>query len=167
MVRGPAALLGASALALTYFLVAGDLPSLGSGDGFLTSAHEPRLRVNVFNHCSSTISDVAWVGLRELRPELEPHLSQDVLRDAWSPINPISYFDRFARLPKVSLLVWGRYDELFPHTCTREIISAFRLHSLSLPHRVIALPCGHYSMGWVPYSAAVAWRSATFLREEL
>lgn len=32
MVRGPAALLGASALALTYFLVAGDLPSLGSGD---------------------------------------------------------------------------------------------------------------------------------------
>jgi hypothetical protein len=32
VVRGPAALLGASALALTYFLVAGDLPSLGSGD---------------------------------------------------------------------------------------------------------------------------------------
>lgn len=31
MVRGPAALLGASALALTYFLVAGDLPSLGTG----------------------------------------------------------------------------------------------------------------------------------------
>ena len=32
MVRGPAALLGASALALTYFLVAGDLPDIGSGD---------------------------------------------------------------------------------------------------------------------------------------
>ena len=32
MVRGPAALLTASALALTYFLVAGDLPDLGSGD---------------------------------------------------------------------------------------------------------------------------------------
>jgi len=32
VVRGPAALLGASALALTYFLVAGDLPSLGTGD---------------------------------------------------------------------------------------------------------------------------------------
>jgi hypothetical protein len=30
---GPATLLVASALALTYFLVAGDLPSLGSGDG--------------------------------------------------------------------------------------------------------------------------------------
>ena len=32
MVRGPAALLGASALALTYFLVAGDLPDIGTGD---------------------------------------------------------------------------------------------------------------------------------------
>jgi hypothetical protein len=33
VVRGPAALLAASALALTYFLVAGELPDLGSGDG--------------------------------------------------------------------------------------------------------------------------------------
>ena len=32
MVRGPAALLGASALALTYFLVADALPDLGRGD---------------------------------------------------------------------------------------------------------------------------------------
>jgi hypothetical protein len=33
VVRGPAALLGATLVALTYFLVAGDLPSLGDGDG--------------------------------------------------------------------------------------------------------------------------------------
>jgi len=32
VVRGPAALLGASALALTYFLLAGALPDLGRGD---------------------------------------------------------------------------------------------------------------------------------------
>lgn len=32
MVRGPAALLGATLVALTYFLVAGDLPGLGDGD---------------------------------------------------------------------------------------------------------------------------------------
>jgi hypothetical protein len=32
VVRGPAALLGISALALTYFLAAGDLPDLGTGD---------------------------------------------------------------------------------------------------------------------------------------
>jgi hypothetical protein len=35
VVRGPAAVLGASALALTYFLVAGDLPDLGTGKGAL------------------------------------------------------------------------------------------------------------------------------------
>ncbi len=33
MVRGPAALLGATALALTYFLIAGELPDLGTGEG--------------------------------------------------------------------------------------------------------------------------------------
>ena len=33
MVRGPAALLGATSVALAYFLLAGQLPSLGSGDG--------------------------------------------------------------------------------------------------------------------------------------
>ncbi|MEJ7785950.1 MAG: hypothetical protein WKF96_14185 [Solirubrobacteraceae bacterium] len=33
MVRRPAALLGATAVALTYFLVAGELPDLGDGDG--------------------------------------------------------------------------------------------------------------------------------------
>lgn len=32
MVRGPAALLGATVVALVYFLVAGELPDLGSGD---------------------------------------------------------------------------------------------------------------------------------------
>jgi pimeloyl-ACP methyl ester carboxylesterase len=139
--------------------------SLGSGYGFLTSAHEPRLRVNVFNQCSSTISDVVWMGLDALRPRLEPHLSQGELREAWSPINAISYFDRFSRYPKVSLLVTGRYDEVFPLVCRREVISAFRLRAL--PHRLVELPCGHYSMGKFPYCLAAASRMAAFLREEL
>lgn len=38
MVRGPAALLAASALALTYFLVAPDLPDLGDGHGAVAVA---------------------------------------------------------------------------------------------------------------------------------
>jgi hypothetical protein len=139
--------------------------SLGSGYSFLTSAHEPRLRVNVFNQCSSTMSDVVWMSLRTLRRQLEPHLSQEALREVWSPIHAISYFDRFSRHSKVSLLVCGRYDELFPRVCTREVIDAFRARAL--PHRVVELPCGHYTMAWPPYCLAAAWHIATFLREEL
>src|SRR5207245_2603225 len=37
--------------------------SLGSCYAFLTSAHDERLVVNVFNHCSSYVADVVWTGL--------------------------------------------------------------------------------------------------------
>jgi pimeloyl-ACP methyl ester carboxylesterase len=139
--------------------------SLGSGYGFLVSAHEPRLRSNVFNQYSSTISDVVWTSLPPVKQQFEAHLSRSALRDAWRPINAISYFDRFARHPKVSLLISGRYDEVFPRDCVREIVSAFRAHALA--HRVVELPCGHYTMGWPPYCAVAAWRIATFLRESM
>jgi len=36
--------------------------SLGSCYAFLASAHDPRFRVNVFNHCSSHFADVVWTG---------------------------------------------------------------------------------------------------------
>jgi pimeloyl-ACP methyl ester carboxylesterase len=139
--------------------------SLGSGYGFLTSAHEPRLEVNVFNQCSSTISDVVWNGLPGVRRQLEAHLSQNALREAWSSINAVSYFDQFARHSKASLLVCGRYDRVFPRDCTREVIDAFRAHALT--HRVVELPCGHYTMGWPPYCVAAALRIATFLHDHL
>ena len=37
--------------------------SLGSCYAFLASAHDPRLKVNVYNHCSSYFADVVWTGL--------------------------------------------------------------------------------------------------------
>jgi dienelactone hydrolase len=64
--------------------------SLGSGFGFLASAHDRRIEVNVFNHCCATISDVVWQGLPRLRRVLEPHVTGDELRSAGA---------RFTRTP--------------------------------------------------------------------
>ncbi len=36
--------------------------SLGSCHAFLASAHDPRIRVNVFNHASTAFGDVVWTG---------------------------------------------------------------------------------------------------------
>ena len=36
--------------------------SLGSCYGFLASAHDPRIRVNAFNHASTAFGDVVWAG---------------------------------------------------------------------------------------------------------
>jgi hypothetical protein len=57
VVRGPAALLGASALALTYFLVAGDLPDLGTGKTALIVSGA----VGVVMVCAVVLT-LVWLG---------------------------------------------------------------------------------------------------------
>ena len=50
--------------------------SLGSCYAFLASAHDERLKVNVFNHCSSYFADVVWTGLstQHIRQGIEEHI---------------------------------------------------------------------------------------------
>jgi hypothetical protein len=74
--------------------------SLGFGHAFVASALDQRLRVNVFNHCCSIVSDAIWAGMPNLRAALESHISQQELRECWSVINPITYFNQFVRFPK-------------------------------------------------------------------
>ena len=47
--------------------------SLGSCYAFLASAHDPRLRVNAFNHASTAFGDVVWAGqsTRHIRQAVE------------------------------------------------------------------------------------------------
>ena len=40
--------------------------SIGSCYAFLASAHDRRIAVNVFNHCSTYVADVVWTGLSTL-----------------------------------------------------------------------------------------------------
>ena len=102
--------------------------SLGFGHAFVASALDSRLKVNVFNHCCSTVSDALWAGMPRYRAALESHISQQELRDCWSVINPISFFDRFSRFPKQSLLIVGRYDTIFARAYVEEAIRPFRAH---------------------------------------
>ena len=56
--------------------------SLGSCYAFLATAHDPRIRVNVFNHCSTYVADVVWTGLstRHIRQGIEGQIDLDRLR---------------------------------------------------------------------------------------
>ena len=53
--------------------------SLGSAYACLASAHDPRIAVNVFNHCSTYVADVVWTGLstQHVRQGLEAHIDLD------------------------------------------------------------------------------------------
>jgi hypothetical protein len=139
--------------------------SLGFGHAFVASALDQRLGVNVFNHCCSTVSDAIWAGMPGLRAAFEPHISQQQLRECWSVINPITYFDRFARFPKKSLLIRGRYDTTFAPDYVEEVIRPFE--QMGLDHSVVELACGHRTSGAFPYALLSARHICKFLKKNL
>ena len=137
--------------------------SLGSCYAYLASAHDERLKVNVFNHCSTTFAEVVWTGqaTRHVRAGLDADLSLERLRRCWMAISPIAYADKLARWPKKSLFIYARYDLTFLPEFSREIIAeSLRLH---LDTKVAVLPCGHYTCGETPFKFLDAYYMASFL----
>jgi len=137
--------------------------SLGSCHAFLASAHDPRIRVNVFNHASTAFGDVVWTGqsTQHIRQGLEGVLTQEELRQVWMSISPIVYFNKFQRWPKKSLMIYGRYDLTFLPEFSTQAAGEFLRRGLDTT--IKALPCGHYSLGETPYKYMDAWHISRFL----
>jgi dienelactone hydrolase len=138
--------------------------SLGSCYGFIAAAHDPRVGVAAFNHASTYFADVVWHGqsTRHIRQGIEQHIGLEELRKAWLAISPMSYFEQFARWPKKSLVVYAAYDLTFLPEFSRQIVAEFALHGLD--HKVVVLPCGHYTTGEAPYKYMDGWQLLSFLR---
>ena len=141
--------------------------SLGSCYTFLASAHDPRFRVNVFNHCSTYFADVVWTGLstRHIRQGLEEHIDQDRLRQAWLAISPPSYTDKFAAMDKKSLFLYGKYDTTFPVELSEKVLEEARRRKWD--HQAVALPCGHYTLGEAPFKYIDGYYICSFLLRNL
>ena len=141
--------------------------SLGSCYAFLASVHDDRLKVNVFNHCSTFFADVVWEGLstRHIREGLEPAVTLDQLRDAWKAISPPYYIERYARLGKKPLFIYARYDTTFPTRFSEQVI--VKVRELGFEHEAIALPCGHYTLGETPFKFIDGYHICRFLKGNL
>ena len=143
--------------------------SLGSCYAFLASAHDARLRINVFNHASTAFGDVVWTGqsTRHIREGLEASgLTQERLRALWAAISPVSYYTKFTSAEaggsqKRVLLVYATYDLTFPREYSLQVVEAAR-HS-AVNHEVRALPCGHYTTGETPYKYLDGWYLGWFV----
>ena len=143
--------------------------SLGSCYAFLASAHDERLRVNAFNHASTSFGDVVWAGqsTRHIRQGLEEAgLTQERLRTLWSAISPVSYYDRVASAEaggpdKKVLVVYADYDLTFPKQYSLQVIDAFTRVGLNFEKRV--LPCGHYVTGETPFQYMDGWFMGSFV----
>jgi hypothetical protein len=126
--------------------------SLGSCIAFIAAAHDPRLKVGIFNHVSMYFSDVVWTGLSTqfVRRSFADQVSQDELRRYWSVISPASYLHRLSGRDMRSLLVWARHDSTFLPEYSQQVLRHFRDNRLS--HQVCTLPCGHYTTGQFPFN---------------
>jgi pimeloyl-ACP methyl ester carboxylesterase len=145
----------------TQFAVLGT--SLGSCYAFITSAHDPRVTVNVFNHASTYFGDVVWTGqsTRHIRAGIEQAINREELRDVWSAVSPMSYFDKFTRWPKRSLMIYAKYDLTFLPELSR--LAAAEFEKWGTETTVKCLPCGHYTLGETPYKFMDAWVISRFL----
>lgn len=138
--------------------------SLGSCYAFLAAAHDARIRVAAFNHASTYFADVVWHGqsTRHIRAGLESQIDVERLRGLWAAISPMSYFNQFSRYPRKSLIVYAQYDLTFLPEFSRDIVAEFARHKLD--HKVVVLPCGHYTTGETPYKYMDGWQIVSFLR---
>ncbi|MBV9404678.1 MAG: abhydrolase domain-containing 18 [Acidobacteriaceae bacterium] len=141
--------------------------SLGSCYAFLASAHDPRIRVNVFNHCSTYFADVVWEGLstRHIRDSLESAVDLATLRKLWLCISPPVYWALYNGKKKRSKFIYTRYDTTFPVHLSRQVIEGARKHDWH--HEVSVLPCGHYTMGEFPFKYITGYEICSFLKRNL
>jgi Alpha/beta hydrolase domain containing 18 len=150
--------------------------SLGSCYAFLASAHDARLRVNAYNHCSVSFGDVVWEGqsTRHIRQALETAgQTRESLSRLWAGISPVHYYDRFAALSRADaqgvrpatvkkiLLVYALYDLTFPLEFSLEVVKGFEHEGLEFERKV--LPCGHYTTGETPFQYVDGWYLGSFV----
>src|SRR5580704_11916895 len=138
--------------------------SLGSCYAFIAAAFDPRLQVCAFNHASTWFGDVVWTGqsTRHIRAAFEQSgLNQDQVRQIFSIVSPMSYMDRFAAHPKLSLVVHAIYDLTFPLEYSLDVLKNFNALKINYVSKV--LPCGHYTTGETPYKYIDGWYLGSFI----
>ena len=141
--------------------------SLGSCYAFLASAHDSRIGINVFNHCSTYFADVVWRGIstRHIAESLETGTDLDTLRQMWSCISPPSYNALFAQSPKKSKFIYTLYDTTFPVDLSEQVIATAKKYGW--PHEAKVLHCGHYTMGEFPFKFQVGYEICSYVLRNL
>jgi hypothetical protein len=96
---------------------------------------------------------------------MDGQISLDELRAVWKSITPLSYVDTYARFPKKSLFIYATCDTTFLPKYSRAMLEEVRLREL--PHQVVILPCGHYTMGRMPFKLLDGAQICSFLLRSL
>jgi hypothetical protein len=144
--------------------------SLGSCYAYLASAHDPRIKVNVYNHASTWFGDVVWEGqsTRHIREGLEQagfggDDGQRRLRELWAAVSPPEYEARYGRLDKRVRMIYAKYDLTFPLRLSREAMQGFVRQGVDFEAK--ELPCGHYTTGETPFKYLDGWWICSYVHK--
>ena len=143
--------------------------SLGSCYAYLASAHDPRIRVNAFNHASTAFGDVTWAGqsTRHVKQALEEAgLTQDRVRDLWAAVSPCYYYPKIvsekAGGPSRKFC-WSTPTTTSPSPRSTRSRSSTPSAAIGLDFEPRVLPCGHYTTGETPYKFIDGWYMGWFV----
>ncbi len=141
--------------------------SIGSAVAFVAMAHELALRAGVFLHVSTYFGDVVRTGLTTslVWASLRDHVTAEEIRHFWAPISPFPYVHRMVGRDGQCLLVSAKYDPSFLPQFSRQFFA--ELERYQIRYERLVLPCGHYTLGDLPFNYIAALRFATFLRRAL
>ena len=130
-------------------------------------ARDERIRVNVFNHCSTYFADVVWTGLstQHIREGLEGNIDLQQLRDCWMAISPVNYLEKFKSRNNKSLFIYTTYDTTFLPENSEAIVG--KCGDTGVDHKVVVLPCGHYTMGETPFKFIDGYHICSYLKRTL
>ncbi len=141
--------------------------SLGSCIGFLTFIHDERIKTGVYNHVSSYFGDVVWEGITtsHVRRGLEQELGRDDVRRSWMAISPNAYIHRLKENHRRGLLISARYDLSFTPQLSKLLFDECDRHSTKLDR--VTVPCGHYTLGRMPYKYYAGYLILNYFRKHL
>jgi dienelactone hydrolase len=141
--------------------------SIGSCIAFITMCHEPAIRAGAFLHVSTYFGEVVSQGLTTVNvwDSMKAHITREDVTRYWSPISPFLYIPKLRGAGKKMLAITGRYDPTFWPELTDQFLAEMRRNDVPFSH--MPLPCGHYSLGVLPFSYVTGYRFGTFLSRAL
>lgn len=141
--------------------------SIGSCTGFLAFTHDPRIRTGTFLHVSGHFADVVWTGIStaHVAQTVREAISLENLRRLWAPISPFSYIRRLAGDARHFTAIAGKYDLSFRYELSDATFAEF--DRVGVRHRRLILPCGHYTLGKLPFSAVAGYTVVQSIRRGL
>ena len=143
--------------------------SLGSCYAFLATSHDPRIRVNVFNHCS-TYSPM-WCGPAFRRATSAGASRTRSIWTACARLGTASArcttwtVSRLAPADKRSFFLYATYDTTFLPEFSRQVLEHVRKRGVD--HKLVVMPCGHYTLGESPFKFVVGYQICSFLKRNL